>query len=83
MTPFSDDLEPFPLLRFCQESLAQKRRCFHYSAFIPYHFLCLDISFALFFGAKPVVVVVVAFSNDSIFGVSIENDAFSNVSVFK
>ena len=38
----------------------------------------------LFFdvGVKSVVVVV-AFSNDSVFGVSIENDAFSDVSVFK
>ena len=38
--------------------------------------LCFD------FGAR-LVVVVVAFSNDSVFGVSIENDAFSDVSVFK
>ena len=54
--------------------------CFHYSVFVPCHLLCLNISFALFFGAKPVVVDL-AFSNDTVFGVSIENDAFSNVSV--
>ena len=35
------------------------------------------------FSAKSVVAAVVAFSNDSVFGISIENDAFSNVSVFK
>ena len=59
----------------------------HCFVFVRFHFLCSDISFAFLFGTKSVVVVVavvvVAFSNDSVFDVSIENDAFSNVSVFK
>ena len=41
-----------------------------------------EINLCFSFGARSVVVVV-AFSNDSVFGVSIENDAFSDVSVFK
>ena len=40
ITPFSDDLEPFPLLRFRQERQVRKRGCFHYSVFVRFHFLC-------------------------------------------
>ena len=40
IAPFSDDLEPFPLLRFRQERLVRKRGCFHYSVFVRFHFLC-------------------------------------------
>ena len=39
------------------------------------HFLCFV------FGTK-LVVAVVAFSDDSVFGVSIENDTYSRVSIF-
>ena len=59
ITPFSGDFEPFPFLGFRQESLVQKRSCFQCSHFIRFNFLRSNIFFALFFGTKWVVVVII------------------------
>ena len=66
------------VLKFLRFRMISSR--FHYPIFIHFHFLCSDISVA--FGANSVVVAV-AFLTDSSFGVSIENEASSNVFVFK
>ena len=74
MTPFSEDLEPLLCPCFNKKSLEQTRRPLHYFVFIRFQFLRSDISSA-FFDAKSVVAAR-AFSNDSVFCVSVESDAF-------
>ena len=78
MSPFSDVLEPFSLLTFNKAGLTRKRRCLRCSSLIRFHFLCSDISIALFFGAKSVAVVV-AFLDEFVFDVSIRSDPISDV----
>ena len=69
---------------------------FHYSVFTksawhknggvsitPFSFVFISFVRTRFETEDVVQIVVVAFSKDSVFGVSIENDAFSDVSVFK
>ena len=69
---------------------------FHYSVFAksawhekggvsitPFSFVFISFARTRFETEDFVQIVVFAFSNDSVFGVSIENNAFSYVSVFK
>ena len=69
---------------------------FHYSVFAesawhekggvsitPFSFVFISFVRTHFETEDVVYIVVLAFSKDSVFGVSIENDAFSDVSVFK
>ena len=69
---------------------------FHYSVFAksawyengavsvtPFSFVFISFVRTRFETEDVVQIVVAAFSNDPVFGVSIENDAFSYVSVFK
>ena len=87
-TPFSDDLEPF----LFHHSVFSKR-AWHKNGGVSisqFSFAIIPLfrDFLRFvFGAKLAVVVVfvvfVAFSNDFVFGVSIENDAFFKFARFQ
>ena len=77
-------MNPFQYSVFTKRCLVQKLKFFHCFIFVLFYVLCLEISLASLSGIQSVVVVVlVAFPNDSVFGVTIENESFSNVSVVK